>query len=234
MMEKISAMTPVQQSVEAVVFDLDGTLVDSAADIAFSLNVFLAEIGRSPLPLATVKTMIGEGAQTLIERALAATGAVPPADEVQALTRRFLDLYEKATAKLTTAYPGVAAALRDLQASGLRLGLCTNKPERATLLLLDALELAPLFTVIVGGDTLEGVLKPDPRPLLHALAALGAPAERAVMVGDSLIDVASARAAGLRVLVRRGGYAHEPAEDLGADGIFDAFSDLPQAIRQLS
>lgn len=227
-------MTSVQQSVEAVVFDLDGTLVDSALDIAFSLNAFLAEIARPPLPLETVKTMIGEGARTLIERALAATGAVPPADDVQALTRRFLDLYEAAAADRTTAYPGVASALRELQASGLRLGLCTNKPERATRLLLTALALDPLFEVIVGGDTLAGVLKPDPRPLLHALDALGAAAERAVMVGDSLIDVASARAAGLRVLVRRGGYARGPAEALGADGIFDAFCDLPQAIRQLS
>lgn len=227
-------MTSVQQSVEAVVFDLDGTLVDSALDIAFSLNAFLADIARPPLPLEAVKAMIGEGARTLIERALAATGAVPPAAEVQALTRRFLDLYEAAAADRTTAYPGVATTLRDLQAAGLRLGLCTNKPERATRLLLDALELAPLFTVIVGGDTLAGVLKPDPRPLLHALDALGAAAERAVMVGDSPIDVASARAAGLRVLIRRGGYTRGPAEDLGADGIFDAFCDLPQAIRQLS
>ena len=227
-------MTSVQQSVEAVVFDLDGTLVESALDIAFSLNTFLAEIARPLLPLETVKTMIGEGARTLIERALAATGAVPPGDEVQALTRRFLDLYEAAAADRTTAYPGVASALRELQTAGLRLGLCTNKPERATRLLLTALELAPLFEVVVGGDTLAGVLKPDPRPLLHALDALGAAAERAVMVGDSLIDVASARAAGLRVLIRRGGYARGPAEDLGADGIFDAFCDLPQAIRQLS
>lgn len=227
-------MTSVQQSVEAVVFDLDGTLVDSAADIAFSLNVFLAEIGRSTLPLEAVTGMIGEGARTLIARALAATGAVPSADEVQALTRRFLDLYEAAAADRTTAYPGVASTLRHLQASGLRLGLCTNKPERATRLLLAALELDPLFDVVVGGDTLAGVLKPDPRPLLHALDALGATAEQAVMVGDSLIDVASARAAGLRVLIRRGGYARGPAEDLGADGIFEAFSDLPQAIRQLS
>ena len=227
-------MTSVQQSVEAVVFDLDGTLVDSAADIAFSLNVFLAEIGRSPLSLEAVTGMIGEGARTLIARALAATGALPSADEVQALTRRFLDLYEAAAADRTTAYPGVASALQDLQASGLRLGLCTNKPERATRLLLAALELDPLFDVVVGGDTLAGVLKPDPRPLLHALDALGATAERAVMVGDSPIDVASARAAGLRVLVRRGGYSRGPAEDLGADGIFEAFSELPQAIRQLS
>ena len=227
-------MTSVQQSVEAVVFDLDGTLVDSALDIAFSLNVFLAEIGRPPVPLATVKSMIGEGAQTLIERALAATGGVPSADEVQALTRRFLDLYEAATADLTTAYPGVAATLRDLQASGLRLGLCTNKPERATRLLLTALELDPLFAVVIGGDTLAGVLEPVPRPLLHALSGLGATAERAVMVGDSLIDVRSARAAGLRVLIRRGGYARGPAEDLGAVGIFDAFCVLPQALRQLS
>lgn len=227
-------MTPAQQSVEAVLFDLDGTLVDSALDIAFSLNVFLAEIARPPLPLEAVKGMIGEGAETLIERALAATGEVPPSEAVQALTTRFLALYEAAAANLTTAYPGVAAALGQLKDAGLRLGLCTNKPERATRLLLAALALEPLFAVIVGGDTLEGVLKPDPRPLQHALKGLGATAERAVMVGDSLIDVQSARAAGMRVLVRRGGYARGPAEALGADGIFDAFSDLPQAIRQLA
>lgn len=227
-------MTPAQQSVEAVLFDLDGTLVDSALDIACSLNVFLAEIARPPLPLEAVKGMIGEGAATLIARALAATGDVPSPEAVQALTTRFLALYEAAAANLTTAYPGVAAALGQLKGAGLRLGLCTNKPERATRLLLAALALEPLFAVIVGGDTLEGVLKPDPRPLQHALNGLGATADRAVMVGDSLIDVKSARAAGMRVLVRRGGYARGPAEALGADGIFDAFSDLPQAIRQLA
>jgi phosphoglycolate phosphatase len=220
-------------SIEGVVFDLDGTLVDSAPDIRTSLNLLLREIRRPPLALAEVTAMIGEGAETLVARALAATGGAPERDAVRALTRRFVALYEGRSAERTRPYPGVHEALAALRRAGLRLGICTNKPERATRALLQALALDRHFAAVVGGDSLDGVRKPDPRPVFAVLAALATIPARAVLIGDSRTDVAVARAAGVRVLVRRGGYTIIPADRLGADGAFDAFAELPALVRQL-
>lgn len=221
-------------TIDGVVFDLDGTLVDSAPDIRASINLVLGERGRRPLSLAEVTAMIGEGAETLVARALAATGGVAaPRDEVVTVTARFVAVYEGRSAERTRPYPGVAAALAQLDGAGLRLGLCTNKPEGATRALLRALDLDRFFTAIVGGDTLAGVRKPDPRPVLAVLAGLAIAPERAILIGDSRTDVAVARAAGLRVWLRRGGYTTIPADELGADGTFDAFVQLPVLLRQL-
>ena len=185
-------------TIKAVLFDLDGTLVDSAPDIQVAINKLLAEEGRRPLTLEEVSAMIGDGAPKLVERAMHATDEGDAPEDLPTLTGRFLGFYEGHTTDLTRPYPGVPEALERLQSVGVRMGICTNKPERPTRELLRDLRLAPYFQVVFGGDTVEGVKKPDPR-LIHAvLGALGARPEEAVMVGDNANDVGAARAAGFR------------------------------------
>lgn len=216
------------REIRAVVFDLDGTLVDSAPDLRVAVNRMLAEHGRRALDLDEVIGMIGDGATKLVERALAAGGG--PAGDLAAHTRRFLDLYEGNAADATRPYDGVPETLAALRGAGVVLGVCTNKPEKATLEVLRDLDLARWFTAVVGGDSLDGVRKPDPRALLAAVARLGTSPDHAVMVGDNANDVGAARAAGIPVIVRAGGYSRTPAAELGADAVIDAFADLPAAL----
>jgi phosphoglycolate phosphatase len=220
--------------IKAVVSDLDGTLIDSAEDLRVALNRLLAEEGLRPLALAEVVPMIGDGAAKLVERALAAagggssTGALP-----DHLTRRFLAHYEPHAAERTRAIPGAAEALMALAAQGLALAICTNKPEQATRRVLAALDLERHFAAVVGGDSVRGRPKPDPAMVLAVVDRLGVAPREAVMVGDAPNDVLAARAAGLPVLLRKGGYSPVPAEDLGADGVFEDFAELAAAVAAL-
>ena len=221
-------------TIKAVIFDLDGTLVDSAPDIQVAINKLLAEEGRRPLTLEEVSAMIGDGAPKLVERAMEATGGGDAPEDLPTLTRRFLGFYEGHTTDLTRPYPGVPEALERLRSAGVRMGICTNKPERPTRELLRDLRLAPYFQAVFGGDTVAGVKKPDPR-LIHAvLDALGARPAEAVMVGDAANDVAAARAAGIPVILRAGGYTRVPAKELDADRVITDFLELPEAIRGVS
>jgi phosphoglycolate phosphatase len=211
----------------AIVFDLDGTLVDSVADIRMTLNGILAEIGRPPLSLPAVTAMIGDGPGKLLERALTATGELPERDETTGLIARFVARYDAAPVTHTRPYPGAAETLGRLRAGGARLGVCTNKPEGATRAVLAALDLAPLFDAVVGSGTINGVQKPDPRVLVATLAELGIAEHDAVMVGDATPDVGVARAAGVPVVLRAGGYTLKPATALGADAVFTHYPELP-------
>jgi phosphoglycolate phosphatase len=206
----------------AYVFDLDGTLVDSAQDLATSLDTLLARHGRAPLGLAATRRLIGNGVPALVAGGFAATGA--PAADLPALTKEFLAIYEPAIADATRPYPGVVATLARLQGDGHGLAICTNKATGATLRLLDALDLSRFFAVVVGGD--KRPRKPDPDPLRRAIAWLGATPANAVMVGDSEIDVATARAAGVPAVVVSYGYAKVPAAELGADRVIESFAEL--------
>lgn len=219
----------------AVIFDLDGTLVDSAPDIRAVLNAVLGEDGRPPLDLDAVIPLIGDGAGKLLERALAATGGVPEAG-FEPLLRRFRERYDAEPAVLTRPYPRVPDVLASMQAAGVKLGICTNKPEAATLGTLEVLGLAGYFVAVVASGTLPGgVTKPDARMLQATLAALGiARGEAAVMVGDAINDVKVARNAGLPVVLRAGGYTVQPADRLGADAVFAEYSDLPATLRALA
>lgn len=218
----------------ALVFDLDGTLIDSAPDLAWSVNQLLAEEQRAPLELEHIKTMIGHGARNLIERALTASGGYASDRSVDALTERFLEIYESHGVRETTVYPGVRETLSVIMDQDIQMGLCTNKPEQATLGVLEDLHLSAFFAAVVGGDTLAGIRKPDPRPLLAVLDRLGQSPDRAIYIGDSLTDVQTARAAGLRVVLREDGYTMEPAGSLGADAIFGPFGELPHVLAQLA
>jgi phosphoglycolate phosphatase len=217
---------------KAVVFDLDGTLVDSAPDLANALNALLAEERRRPVALDDVKAMIGDGAAKLVERAFAATGEAPD-DGIDGLTARFLGHYEGHATDLTRPYPGVRETLDRLKADGLVLAVCSNKPEGPTREVLRDLDLDGYFAAVVGGDTIPGVRKPDPRMLQAVLDAVRVPPNAAAMVGDNANDVAVARALGVPVILRADGYTRVPAAELGADAIIDHFAELPDVLARL-
>ncbi len=217
----------------AVVFDLDGTLIDSAPDLHVALNRLLAELGRRELGLTEATLMIGNGAKKLVERALAASGDVPDEDDLEAMTSRFLEIYEGSATALTRTYPYVNDVLGRLKSDGLTLGLCTNKPHRATVLILDELGLHGYFDAVFGGDSIAGVRKPDPRSLLATIERMGSSPADTVMVGDNGNDVGAARNAGIPIILVEGGYTAIPARDLGADGIIRDFRELPEALARL-
>jgi phosphoglycolate phosphatase len=217
----------------ALLFDFDGTLIDSAPEIAASLNALLAEWDRPGLSLDRVHGFIGDGAARLVERGFAATGPALEERELRQAVARYLTLYAAVPADPAIVYPGVVETLSRLRAAGHALALVTNKPEGISRALLPALGLGDLFGAIVGGDTLPR-RKPAPEPLLHALAALAHGPEDAVMVGDNGNDVAAARAARMQVIAVSYGYPRMPVADLGADRVIDRFADLPAALNHLA
>jgi phosphoglycolate phosphatase len=214
----------------AVVFDLDGTLVDSAADIADALNRTIALRGLAPFTLAEVKAMVGGGVPKLAERALIARGAAVA--EVPAIVAGFVQFYrERLTAK-TTLCEGAPEILERLQREGRRLGLCTNKQHELTVLALGELGIANYFPA-VAGERDGHPRKPDPAPLLGVLSALGVAPGDAVMVGDSAADVDCAKAASVASVAVRGGYTQAPVEELGADSVIGSLKDLPACLASL-
>jgi phosphoglycolate phosphatase len=215
---------------KALVFDLDGTLVDSLDDLAAALAAMLGEIGAPALPRDKVRGMIGDGTRALVARALAASNL--PATLLDERHARFLALYEAAPAALSLPYPGVVETLRAFREEGRRLAVCTNKPQRATLAVLRGTGLDGFFATVVGGDVLAAK-KPDPAHLLAALAGIGATPRDAIMVGDNEHDVAMAKAAGVPVILVRYGYHRVPLATLAADIQIDAFAALPPAVAQI-
>ena len=216
----------------AIVFDLDGTLVDSAGDIRRALNRLLAEEGRRPISLAETRSVIGDGVPKVVERGFAKTGPRPDAAALGGLVERFRGLYAAEATRTTRPYPGVIETLARLEAEGHRLALCTNKFVGLAQQILDALGLAGFFRVVIGADSTPA-RKPDPLPLTTALARLGASPERAVMVGDSAVDVTTARRAGLPVVAVTYGYPRMAPERLGADRLIETFPGLPAALASL-
>jgi phosphoglycolate phosphatase len=215
---------------KALVFDLDGTLVDSLDDLAAALAAMLGEIGAPALPRDKVRGMIGDGTRALVARALAASNL--PATLLDERHARFLALYEAAPAALSLPYPGVVETLHAFREEGRRLAVCTNKPQRATLAVLRGTGLDGFFATVVGGDVLAAK-KPDPAHLLAALAGIGATPRDAIMVGDNEHDVAMAKAAGVPVILVRYGYHRVPLARLAADIQIDAFAALPPAVAQI-
>jgi phosphoglycolate phosphatase len=216
--------------------DLDGTLVDSLPDLAAAIGELLEEEGRPGLAPEAVAAMVGDGVPKLIERALAATGGVPPAAALAALVARYLPIYEARMTELTRPYPGAIETLRALKAAGWRLAVCTNKPEATSRAILAGLGFEGLFEAVSGGDSLT-VKKPDPGHLLGLLAGLGvapgAAPGAAVMLGDSRNDILAARTAGLPVIAVAHGYGGTPARELGADRVIESFAELPAALAAL-
>ncbi|QAY75625.1 phosphoglycolate phosphatase [Sphingosinicella sp. BN140058] len=211
---------------DVVVFDLDGTLADSAPDLRAALNHVLRSLGRTEQSDEQVRAMIGNGVRMLLRRGLAATGSASE-EEVDRATPLFMDYYAAHICDRTRAYPGVDAMLDAVAAGGAALAICTNKPEALTRALVDALGWSGRFRAIVGGDTLP-VRKPDRAPLLEAVHRAGG--GRAVLVGDSITDAETAAAAGLPLVAVGFGYRDRPATALGAAAVIDSFDDLPNAL----
>jgi phosphoglycolate phosphatase len=209
------------------VFDLDGTLVDSAPDLHAALDRLMAAHGRPPFTRVEVIAMIGDGVRVLVQRAAAARDL--PFSE--ALVAGFTADYTARAAEETALFPGIAEALARLQAEGWSLAVCTNKPAVATATLLSALGLAGRFAAVGGGDSFP-VRKPDPGHLLGTLRAAGGDPQQAVMIGDHRNDVLAARGAGLPCLFADWGYG-PPAMAEGAAGVVATPADLVPALRDL-
>lgn len=213
----------------AIVFDLDGTLIDSAPDIRAALNLVLEGEGAAPLTLAETIRFIGHGIPALVRQAREFRGL--PAARQEAMVPAMVRHYDAAPAVLTRPYPGAMAALESLRTAGHVLGLCTNKPLAATRLILAGLGLEPQFAAVVGGDSLP-VKKPDPAPLHAAFAALGAPP--LLYVGDSEVDAETAQAAGVPFALYTPGYRKGPVEGLPHRISFSRFADLPGLVAALA
>lgn len=214
---------------ELVLFDLDGTLVDSVPDIAWCIDRMLAELHRPPAGETRVRRWIGSGAGRLVKRALTGEMDAEPGDMtlLRDAHARFLALYTDNTDERSRLYPGVREGLDYVKGLGCPIGCVTNKPERFTEPLLRSLGLYDDFGIIVSGDTLAKK-KPDPLPLLHCAGQFGADPRQSVMVGDSVNDIQAARAAGFRVLCVSYGYNH--GNDIGADGpdaVMASLAELP-------
>ena len=213
--------------IKAVVFDLDGTLVDSAPDICASANTLLRSLGLSPLPEATVRGFIGNGIPKLVERVMKATDIWEEGKKFAQLTDSFSEIYAAAPTQYSKLYPGVETALSTLQSDGFALGICTNKSKRLTDLVVAGLLADIDFGVVLGGDSLDK-RKPDPLPLQTCKTMLNA--TQMIYVGDSEVDSATAVAARETFLLFTQGYRHSDIGDIAHTATFDSFNNLPDLI----
>ncbi len=211
-----------------IVYDLDGTLADTASDLMGALNAVLTQEGLAPLPVEKAGTMLGAGGRALIARGFAASGRELAPPKLEALFGDFLAHYNAHIAEQTRLYPGVETALGAFAHAGWRQAICTNKMEGSARLLVEKLGVASRFAFICGQDTF-GVGKPDPKPLLGTIAAAGGVSDRAIMVGDSATDIETARAAGLPVICVDFGYTDIPVSELGPDQVISHFDELAAA-----
>jgi phosphoglycolate phosphatase len=214
-----------------IVFDLDGTLVDTAPDLIDTLNVVFAREGLPPVPYDTARNLIGGGVKALIVRGLEAEKrAVVPA-EIERMLADFVAYYSDHIADRSRAFAGLERALDLLAQRQFQFAVCTNKLEHLSVKLLRALNLAGRFSAICGQDTF-GVQKPDPAVLLRTIAAAGGDPGRCAMVGDSLTDIRTARAANIPVIAVDFGYSERPVAEFGPDRLISAYEQLPAAIAE--
>jgi phosphoglycolate phosphatase len=216
-----------------VVFDLDGTLVETAPDLCSTLNVVLAAEGHAEVDYKAARTMVGAGARVMIERGVVAGGRAATPAEIDRMFAAFIDHYATHIADRSHVFPGLIDALDKLAAQGCVLAVCTNKLEGLSRLLLEALGLTKRFAAIVGQDTF-GVPKPDPSVLRRTILAAGGDPAHAVMVGDSETDIRTARAAGVPVVAVDFGYTETPVTELGPDRVISHFDALPEAVFALA
>jgi phosphoglycolate phosphatase len=219
-------------SVRTVVFDLDGTLVDTAPDLIKALNFVLDREGVPPVPLHSARNMIGAGARRLIERGLEVEGRVATPVDITRLTGDFIDYYAAHIADGSRPFEGLEDALDDLAGRGYQFAVCTNKLEWLSKRLLDQLGLSARFAAICGADTF-GVSKPDPAILQQTVARAGGELASTVMVGDAGPDVGVARRAGVPVVCVEFGYTDVPVADLKPDLLIGHMRDLPGAVESL-
>ena len=215
-----------------VVFDLDGTLVDTAPDLCQALNAALRSHKFPMVDETMVRNRVGHGARRIIEEGMRLANRSGDADLFDALERTFLTHYEAHIADNSRPFPGAVAACRRLTARGVPLGICTNKRTRFSRLLLEELDLIGFFQAILGADALD-CHKPDPRHLLETIDRTGGDPCRAVMIGDSVTDVLTAKAANVPVILVSHGYTETPASELGGSLVIDHFDELEAAIAKI-
>jgi phosphoglycolate phosphatase len=218
--------------IRTVVFDLDGTLVDTAPDLTNALNFVLTREGLPAVPLEAARAMIGAGARKLIERGLEVDGRLTGPDDVTRLTNDFIDHYAAHIADQSRPFEGLEQALDDLSALGCRFAVCTNKLEWLSKLLLEQLGLSARFSAICGADTF-GVSKPDPAILRQTIIRAGGDVASAVMVGDAGPDVGVARRTGIPVIGVTFGYTEVPLADFKPDRLIGHMRELPAAVESL-
>ena len=215
-----------------LVFDLDGTLVDSAPDLVAATNHALADLGLEPIAAETLRGTIGFGARRMILEGLNQTDRTLPEAEVDRLLARFLAYYEPNIARESRPFDGVVAALESFRSRGARLAVCTNKRLALATHLLAELNLDGLFDAVAGRDSFP-VFKPHPDHVLGAIRMAGGDPRHAVMIGDTVIDVSAAKAAAVPAVVCTFGYSDQPVDALGADAVIGHFSELDAAVRRL-
>ena len=221
------AMTPLKAlDADCVIFDLDGTLVDTAPDLLATLNVLMAGIGRRPLEVSEIRGAIGHGARSMIGNGAKITGDAISDEKIEELFHQYLAYYSSHIADNSVPFPGALEVLEALKAKGTPMAICTNKLESLTRELLQALNLLSYFDVIIGLDTLEKS-KPDPLPVEEILRKTGAASAKTLFIGDSETDLKAARAAGTAIVLVDYGYTAKPVHGLGADAVI---SDLRDAL----
>ncbi|EKS29994.1 Phosphoglycolate phosphatase [Afipia felis] len=216
----------------AVVFDLDGTLVDSAGDITTSLNELLVARQLAPFPEETVRDFVGDGSKALVERAFQTRGVLLGAEELRIAVSSYDAIYGTHLVERTYVYDGALEVMADLKARGIRMGICTNKFQDKAERVATHFGLDKYAEVVVGGISRRPG-KPSPIMLIETLEALEMPREEAVLVGDSTFDVQCARAAGVTVIGVTFGYSQTPMRKLGPDAVIDSYAEFAQACDSL-
>ena len=218
---------------DTVIYDLDGTLIDSVKDMQVAVSRVLADHGLPAVTEDDVRNYMGQGSKVTMGRAFAKFGKTLDDATLSAVTAEFVRYYEADPVSNTVAFAGVATVVARFAGLGLRQGVCTNKFERPSRMILEHLRLMPPIAAVAGADTFP-VRKPDPRHILMLIERMGGAPERAVMVGDSIHDVRAAHGAGLPAVLVSWGYTATPASELGADAVIDHFANLPQALQRLA
>ncbi|WP_421999896.1 HAD-IA family hydrolase [Reyranella sp.] len=218
---------------DTVIYDLDGTLIDSARDMCVAVSRVLADHGLPAITADDARHFMGEGSKITMRRAFAKAGRTLDEDEASAVTREFVRYYEEDPVRFTTAFDGVTDVVARFDRLGLKQGVCTNKFEGPSRMILSHLRLMPPIADVAGADTFP-VRKPDPGHVLMLIERLGGRPDRAVMIGDSVHDVGAAHAAGLPAVLVSWGYTATPARELGAEVVIDRFDALPEALQRIA
>jgi phosphoglycolate phosphatase len=213
----------------AIIFDLDGTLVDTAPDLINTLNHILEQENHPPAPEPLMRTMISEGARAMLVKGFELAGEQKSAEQFDELTRRFIAHYADNIVHSSRPFEGVIKALDRLASNGHAMAICTNKTERLAKKLIESLAMDDYFRAIIGADTLE-VKKPHPGHIWGTIEAIGASRDHAVMIGDSETDIRAAQAANIPVIAVNFGYSIEPVESFNPDAVLSTYDDLPAAL----
>ncbi len=217
----------------AIIFDLDGTLVDSARDLYEALNHVLRQAKRPEIEITRVRHLVGDGAKALIVKGFSESGKVPEKIELDTILQDFLDYYLENITTKTVIFPGALAVIEKLSEMNIPLGLCTNKAIKLTDKLMNEIGLSDYFTSIVGGDSFE-YRKPDPRHLTSTLKIMRCDPQGAIMIGDAANDIVAARAAGLTSICVSFGYSKVPVAELNPDIILDHYDDFFAVLEEIT